>query len=330
MVTAAPILAGLAAVAAAPGLLGRLNAAVVRLQAERWSAANLAIRTGYVSQAGLAYEAWPERRVRQITSLGRRWWSRAVWLDVMGVMRTPARMVSAIAMTVLAGIWLTRVVIPGGLGGFAGVALAALMSILAAGGIGSLADGLRHVAEDASAPSSYGVSTTRLFAAHAVVPLVGGLVALALGGLLGGPIGAAVAVVMGAVNAGGVPEAAEVGGVAGAAGAQAWMAAVIIWLATVVVLMCLDTINRVRLGAPGLLYTPMSTPMGDPAPILRAAWQIWPQLAAAAWGMAIALVSSASRLWPGLVILVVVAVWSVWRCLKSLTAMAAPPGGRGD
>jgi hypothetical protein len=146
----------------------------------------------------------------------------------------------------------------GAASGLGPATLAAVACVLAAAGIRGLSDGLFHVTEDASSPSSYGVAGWRLLGVHAVMPLAGTASALAIGGALGAGTGVRL-----------LP----------------------VWLATAAALAALNVMERAKGPMPDALYVPMSSPMGDPAPIFRAAWQVWPELASAAWGILIVLVS---------------------------------------
>jgi hypothetical protein len=258
-----------------PVWLTRLDSSLVLLQAERWSAASLAIRSGYFSDAGLAYTACPARSPRRSAGRGRRWWSRAIWLDLLGVARTPVRLAGSLMTLALAGVLLHRVLAAVALGasGPGWIALAAATGVLASAGVRGLSDGLRHVAEDASSPSNYGVGVGRLLGAHAVLPSALSFTSLAAGdglnrlAVLAAPDG---------------PLA-----VSAAAGAGTAPLAVLaaIWLATGVAMAALNTLERVKGEQPEALYVPAYTPMGDPTPVLRAVWQVWPQLAAAGWGL---------------------------------------------
>jgi hypothetical protein len=252
---------GSAIAAAGPWLMNRLDPSLMRAQAGRWSDATMAARAGYASEAALAYEAWPTRRAASLGERGRRWWSRVIWLDLAGLRRTPGRLGAAILATALGGLWLSlaakAALVDGPALIWAGVG--ALACVVCAAGVRGLGSGLRHVVEDAMSPSSYGMTASQLAAAHAVVPVTGSAVGLAVGGCLGG-------VFVGA------PTGAVLVGIS------------VVWLATALVLVCLNTLDRVDRGAPAALYGPMASPMGDPAPILRVAWQVWPQLAAAGWG----------------------------------------------
>ncbi|MDR2347369.1 MAG: hypothetical protein LBD90_01860, partial [Bifidobacteriaceae bacterium] len=190
------VAAGAAACWAALRLVDGLDPAVLRLQAERWADAGRAARSGRWSEAGMAYEARATRPGRRPAGLGRRWWSRTIWLDCLGTLRAPAHLVTSMLALMLAGAWLSRALAAAwAVGGGLGLAAAGgLAGLLAGAGARGLAAGVRHVAEDAVAPSAYGVGMSRLLAAQAVFPVALGGAGLGLGDLLtrgAGPAGLA-------------------------------------------------------------------------------------------------------------------------------------------
>jgi hypothetical protein len=259
-------------VAAMLALVGRLDPSLLRLQSGRWAAWRLAVGAGFVSQAGLAYESWPSGRATRSSSPGGRWWSRAVALDFLGLGRTGLRTAACGATLVFAGVWLGRAVAavlgePGGSPNTWAL-VAASASVLASVGAGGLTGGLAHVVDDAKSPSSYGVDQGPLAGVHAVAPLSLICVSLAAGA------GAGVF----------LAPRADAFGVFPGPGAWALWPLVVVLVATAVALVAAQVLERAKGASPDALATPMYSPMGDPAPLLRAAWQIWPQLLVMGWG----------------------------------------------
>jgi hypothetical protein len=343
-------LAGVAGCLAAPRLLDSLDPSATRLQAARWSAARLGVGTGYGSEVGRAYEALPSRsagRSRRSAGTaagaragptagleagkeagvttgpmagtaagatagiaagsagcrawpGRRWWSGVIGLDGIGLLRTPGRLVAALGLAVLGGVWLAEALAGtaaavGGEGGgmFRPAVLAGLGCVAAGAGASWLSGGLRHLVDDAQSPSTYGVSAAPLAAAHALTPLVGTALGVGLGGLAN-------------CLAGGLSA-----GIGWAPGLIA------VWL-TAAELVALSVLERAGDASPRAFDVSMYTPMGDPAPVLRAAWLVWPQLAAASWGAGAALAISACPSGLALAAMAVVAALTVRSGLRKL------------
>jgi hypothetical protein len=288
--------AGAAACWAAARLVDGLDPAVSRLQAERWADAGRAARSGRLSEAGVVYQARATRPARRPAGLGRRWWSRTIWLDCLGALRAPVHLATSTLALMLAGAWLSRALATAwaGSGGLGLAAAGGLAGGLAGAGVRGLAAGVRQAAEDAVAPSAYGVGTGRLLAARAVFPVALGGAGLGLGDLLNRLAGPAGQI---------LPPVAV------------WA---LTWLATAVVMVCLNTLEQIGGSTPGALDLPMYSPMGDPAPVLRAAWQVRAQLAAALWGALLAGTAGlvAPELW--LVLVAGAAIAQACACLRSL------------
>jgi hypothetical protein len=87
-------------------------------------------------------------------------------------------------------------------------------------------------------------------------------------------------------------------------------------------MVCLNTLDRIGGATPGALDVPMYSPMGDPAPVLRAAWQVRPQLAAAVWG---AMLTGTAGLIPPAVWLALVAAAATAQACACLRSLARQP-----
>jgi hypothetical protein len=197
---------------------------------------------------------------------------------LLGARRTPIRLVVALLTLMLAGIWLARAIA----GEFSGAEVVGGVACLLAGtALKGLADGLHQVVDDANSPSTYGVTVAWLLLVHAVVPLIGGVVSLAIGGIAGLVGWESSLAALGDWAGGIVPGSgvdADAGLVLGGITLVAFL------LVTAVVLAALAVAERAKGASPATLAVPAYTPMGDPAPVMRAAWQIWPQLTACGWG----------------------------------------------
>lgn len=234
-----------AALAVTPMLLDGLRGPVLLSQAQRWQTAGTLAFTGDLSMAMGEFRAVP-RRGRRLAAIGggglALMFARR---DLVGSLRTPARFALACAGCVGFGLLITVAVGASGPGVWIAACAAAIVGFLA---LGVWSDGFRHVAEVASAPPLYGVSTLRLLGLHAALPVVGGVVFSGVGVGVGG-------VVLGG---------AEVGPT---------------WSALVAAVLCVLLLVLVRMydsakgPLPLALMAPVPTPAGDASALVVAAWQ---------------------------------------------------------
>ncbi|MEP7763481.1 hypothetical protein [Sanguibacter sp. 25GB23B1] len=231
------VAAALLAVAAVPRLLDALGGVELLAQARRWETAGTSASAGDLSGALGQFRPPPRT--------GRAWWAvrgrssvgRFVVRDLVGALRTPARAAGGALVLVLAGTLLAT-----GLEGpeLLGPVVAAVGAVVGYLALGVVADGFRHAAEAASAPTLYRYGTGSLFALHGLLPTACALLLT----------GAGTAVVAG-------PDLAIGSAVAALA--------------------CFLVLVRARDSAKGplppQLLTPVSTPAGDASGVAIVVWQ---------------------------------------------------------
>lgn len=240
----------LAAAALAPLMVDRLRGPELIQQARRWESATVSAITGDLSAAIAGMRSVPVVGRSWRLVRGRSFLAATVIADLVAPLRTPMRLVGAVASLGVGG-WLLAVApdLPGLLPWVVGPAAAVPLYL----GLGPWSDGLAHAAVALSSPRLFGVSDGRLVLAHAIAPLLGGVV------------------VAGATAALAVPPE------------RPW------WSAPAVATCLIATLVVVRLAAaaktvpPLFLSTPMVTPMGDMSVFGLLAWQldavIWSLLA---------------------------------------------------
>ncbi|KQO10330.1 hypothetical protein ASF06_09155 [Agreia sp. Leaf244] len=234
-----------AALAVVPMLLDGLRGPELLSQAQRWQTAGTLAFTGDLAMAMGEFRAVP-RRGRRLAAIGggglALMFARR---DLVGSLRTPARFALACAGCVGFGLLITVAVGASGPGVWIAACAAAIVGFLA---LGVWSDGFRHVAEVASAPPLYGVSTLRLLGLHAALPVVGGVVFSGVGVGVGGAV----------LGGGGVGPS---------------------WSALVAAVLCVLLLVLVRMydsakgPLPLTLMAPVPTPAGDASALVVAAWQ---------------------------------------------------------
>lgn len=180
-----------AAAASVPRLLDRLSGPVLTVQASRWRSATTAAGAGDLHGALAAYRPVPSRApTRPAVGAGPGLALVVLRRDVVGLSRTPGRLLLAVTGTLAAVVLAGLVALLPTQVAWAALAAAAAWGYLA---LGPVSDGFRHAVEVASAPVLYGVGDHRLLALHALLPtllvLLAGAAGLALVGLVGsGPL----------------------------------------------------------------------------------------------------------------------------------------------
>ncbi|OUE20476.1 hypothetical protein BFL34_01291 [Clavibacter michiganensis] len=252
----------LAALAAAPVLLGGLRGPELLAQAQRWQTATTLATTGDLAMAAGGFRPVPRigrgwgavRGRSQVALVARR--------DLVGALRTPVRAASACLGVAASGVLLAVALDGHGTGRVIPAVGAALVGFLA---LGVGADGFRHVVDVASAPPLYGIPTGRLLLLHAVLPSVAGVACVLAG--------AGIAV-------------------AGGSGATALVVAPAVTLLLVVV----RAFDAAKGPLPLAVMAPVVTPAGDASALVIAAWQADALLLAG--GSALAVVSAAAAVGP--------------------------------
>lgn len=241
-------------------------------EAQRWQTAGTAAYAGDVASALGSFRARPTTGRAWTAVSGRGSATRFLRRDLVATLRTPSRFAVGMVLLLAAGAVsaLALRVDPSTAWVVAGAGAAT--GFLAAG---VFSDGFRHAAEASTAPPIYGVSTHRLYALHALLPMAVALVAAA--------VGAAVAVAVG------TPPVAIVVGA--------------LLLPALVLLRAYDSAKG---DLPVVLLTPASTPVGDASGLLVLAWQADSLLAAAVLGSTVCALAGSGR--PVLALLVVLAV----------------------
>lgn len=261
----------LACLAAVPALLSRLRPEALLQQADAWERVGTSAGLGDISTALGALRSAPSqlRGVRAVRALApfRLFWVR----DLVGAARTPVRLaVGAIALAVLGALGafgsLGAVGAAAGPLSAAGHLPAATAGAVLGGGVylalSTLTDGFRHAAVASGAPALYGVSTARLFALHAGLPVSLGVLLVAVGA--------------------GLVSAAAVPGVA---------------LATLVAVSA-RAFGALKGPMPVLLATtPISSPAGDPGIIFQLLWRADALLFATAAGAGVMVIAGAGLPW---------------------------------
>ncbi|SJM49137.1 hypothetical protein [Gulosibacter sp. 10] len=263
---ALPLLAVLAAATVLmaltiPPLLRRLRTETIVGQSRRWQAARgLATHLELSQAAGLYGERpGPARRIGAVRGI-RPLALRVLVRDAVGVLRTPARALAAVAALAVSGALIALLVAQGG-----SLVPMALLGAAVYTALGPLTDGLRHAVDAASSTSLYGVSDGALVASHVLLPLlVGGLVLL-LGGLLAAPW----------------------------SGLSPLGALASLLLAASTTL--LRVVDALKPPMPPVLLTPMPTPAGDLSAASRIVWALEAPLAALLLGLSAALLATAPQ-----------------------------------
>jgi len=242
-----------------PWLLDRLDHSVLTAQAARWATAATHAGSMDLSTAASTYTTLPSigRRLRAIRP-GAGLWLTFLRRSAVGAVRTPGRLAGGVVGLSLGGVLIAGAFLPSGSPWMLGAA-AGLVVFMA---VGPLTDGVRHVAHVASDLPLYGVSDSRLLAMHAVLPV-----------LIGAIIPTASAVIVAFVTGTGmegVPLAALLGALA-----------------------VLGRVSNALKGPmPPELLTPIPTPMGDLAALVRLVWALDGALIAALCGVGAAQVYS--------------------------------------
>lgn len=169
---AALCLVAAGALACAPALLERLHLRVVLDQSRRWQAARTAASVADVATALDTFRTGPRRGRRRRAVVAAPALVRYPVRDAVGASRTPARSLVAIAALLAAGAVV---------GAARTAPLAAVGAVVAFAALGVFSDGFRHAAAGASAPRPDGHGTARLYALHAVLPLLVGVAAIGAG-----------------------------------------------------------------------------------------------------------------------------------------------------
>ena len=247
----------IALVAAAPVLINRLTVVELAAQAARWDSATTLVTGMDFGAAATIYQGRPHfgRRIRAVRPRSHLALTFLI-RDALGATRTPGRLVIGSLALILAGALLGLALVPATpswlLGAAAGVIVFA--------GLGPLTDGIRHAVSVASDLPIYGISDARLLANHALFPLT--LVVVVV-------IAAAIVCAM----------------ITGTAPGAAAISSVALGLLALV-----TRINNALKGPlPLILFTPMSTPAGDPMAAVRMAWALDGVLLAALGGASAAL-----------------------------------------
>lgn len=239
--TALGVLAALAlaALVAAPALLGGLPGSELLAQARRWQTATTLATTGDLAMAAGGF--------RPVPRIGRGWGavrgrSPAALVarrDLVGALRTPVRAASACLGVAASGALVAVALDGAGTGRVLPAVGAAVVGFLA---LGVGADGFRHVVDVSSAPPLYGIATGRLLLLHAVLPATAG-VACALAG-------AGIAVVSGA-----------------------GVVALVVAPAVTLLLVAIRAFDAAKGPLPLSVMAPVVTPAGDASGLVIAAWQ---------------------------------------------------------
>lgn len=187
-----------AGVVLALGMVAPLRAGLERLatrrivgQAVRAQRAQALVDAMDLQASGEVYRALPSVG-RRLAAVGHvRGPAAVVVADVVGSLRTPARLLGGVVALVLAGA-----VVGAELSGTTLAVGPVLAAILAYAGVSVLCDGLRHAAALGEGSAQYGLSRPALRGLHAVWPTVAGIgLAGAGAALAGAPAGLATAVV---------------------------------------------------------------------------------------------------------------------------------------
>lgn len=225
---------------AVPHLLSRLPGTRLLEQAVRWERA-VAFSSALDLRSARAAIAVPPRWGRGLRAVrpGRRLWVMFLVRDAIAQVRTPGRLLGAVAATALTGVLLTASLSPG----VPTVLTAGVAGLVVHGASGSLSAGLQHAADVASDNPLYGVGDRHLVTLHALFPLAVLLLVLvpaAFGAALmrGAPPGIAMA----------------------SAGALAVLA------------VALQAAGALKGPLPPGLLTPVDTPAGDVSVVLPIVW----------------------------------------------------------
>ncbi|WP_413600260.1 hypothetical protein [Curtobacterium sp. Curtsp57] len=245
--------AGLVAV---PWLLDRIDDATLTAQAANWDVAIAhAVSLDFTSVAE-SYQALPTvgRRIEGVRRSARLWVVFVV-RDLVGAVRTPARLATGVVTVAGAGAFLVlAAVAPAG-----GFLLGALAAVLLYTGVGAFSRGLHHAAQVTTDLPLYGVGDGRLLLVHSIVPT--GATLLLTGGT---------AIVLGAVVA---PASVPV----------------LVWggIALPIVVVAAHLSNALRGPAPLFLMTPAPSAVGDPMPVIRVLWAMDAPVLAVLAGVAV-------------------------------------------
>jgi hypothetical protein len=225
--------------ALAPVLLAGLRGPDLLAQSQRWQTATTLATTGDLAMAAGGFRPVPRTGRGLAAVCGRSLPALFARRDLVGSLRTPVRAAAACLGVATSGALAATAVDGAGVGLWIPGIGAALVGFLA---LGVWADGFRHVVDVSSAPPLYGITTGRLLALHAVLPVTAGVVSAL--------VGAGVAVAQGA-------------------GAAALAAAPAIAL----VLVAVRAFDAAKGPLPLAVMAPVPTPAGDASALVVAAWQ---------------------------------------------------------
>lgn len=264
-----------AAVAAVPVLINRIELGVLTSQAVRWDSMTAHAIGMDLGTAVAVYQARPRlgRDIGAIRAVGGMSGTFLV-RDAIGAARTPGRLIVAVLALACAGALITFAFAPGTPGWLLGAT--AGMVVFAA--LGPLTDGVRHAASIASDFPLYGISDERLLANHLLFPLATTMLVLLAAALV-----CSVATGFGPA------------------------APILSSLALGILALAARISNALKGPLPPVLLAPIPTPMGDLGAALRLAWAIDALLLTALVGAAAATVfqSPASLISVSVVLLVI-------------------------
>lgn len=270
-----------ALVAAAPVLMNRLGLAELMFHAARWDSATIHVTGMDFSAAAMVYQAPPHRgrRIRAVPSRGLR---PAMFLirDAVGAVRTPGRLIVGVLALATAGAFIPLAFVPATpswpLGAAAGLILFA--------GLGPLTDGIRHAASVAADLPLYGISDEHLLAGHTLFPLAVTVVVL-------------LAVVVVCSTVAGIGAAAPI----------------VSALALGLLALIARVSNALKGPLPPALLTPIPTPVGDVAAVVRMTWAFDGVLLAASAGAAAALAFASPLVLIGVAVILIGIGINRWR-----------------
>ncbi|WP_144764857.1 hypothetical protein [Curtobacterium sp. 9128] len=271
------------ALAAAPWLLDRIDDATLAVQAARWDRAIAHAVSLDLTSVAESYQALPTvgRRLDAVVGSARLGVVIVV-RDLVGALRVPGRLASGIVLVAGAGALVAlAAVVPVG-----GVVLGGLAAAVLFSGVGAFGRGLQHAALVTTGTPLYGIGDGRLLGLHSLLPTGAALL------LTGGT-----AVAVGAVVAPGALGVVVWGGVA---------------LPLVVVAAHLS--NALRGPAPLFLTTPVSSPVGDPMPLVRVLWAMDAPVLAVLAGSALS--AGAAGVGAVVVVIVVLALFLLVRWVR--------------
>lgn len=245
-------------IALMPAMLNRLSFTALTAHSARWDAATAHSSVMDFSAATSVYQRQPHlgRRLRAVLPKSNLGWTFFV-RDAIGAARTPGRLIVGVLAVAAAGLLLALAFTPIASSWLFGAAA----GIFAFAGIGPLTDGVRHAASVAADASIYGITDGRLLVNHSRFPLTVAVTILLMTVIvcsivIGSPI---------------VP---------------ALISAPVLGL----LVLTARVNNALKTSLPTFLFAPMSTPVGDPMQIVRAAWALEAVLLSALAGAAAAFI----------------------------------------